>query len=63
MTDTVGINIAYGCCWTLAFRNRNLGEDVFVWVCVDRSEYDRRFAQLQKMEHVTVLQAGPSVVK
>ncbi len=63
MTDTAEVQIAYGCCWTLAFVNTNLGQDVFVWVCRDRAEYDKRFVQLEALAHIIVLQSGPSCVK
>ncbi len=57
------INTEFGSCWTLAFKNISLGDQLFVWVCADREVYDRRLKQLESMPHVTIVQAGAGIVK
>ena len=60
--DTM-IQVEFGCCWTIAFTNNNLGTTPFVWVCTTRDVYEKRLAQLSTMPHVTVIHAGPGCVK
>lgn len=57
------IEVNVGCCWTLAFKNSTLGDDLFVWVCRNAEVYKTRLKQLESAPNITIVQAGAAIVK
>jgi hypothetical protein len=47
-----------GGCLSIVFRNTARGNELVVWVCVDRAAYDKALAGLSKLSHCVVVHSG-----
>jgi hypothetical protein len=59
MIDVSGLNT----CWTITFLNHMVKDPTpTVWVCESRSAHHRATAVLKSMDHIEIVQSGPSHV-
>ena len=58
------IETSLNCCMTITFLNKAFKKpEPTVWVCEGVEAYREQLAKLLTMDHIKIVQSGPSIVK